>query len=183
MPEEVHAQGVGAGAELLVHFRRQRHRAQLRILAADDREDLQAVHLRHLQVANQQLERLGLQHRDDARPGGGRVDLGPAGQLRQDFPVHVQQIRIVVRQQNLRASVHRFRRQPLTLYRCKLKHEKPHVVCLFSSKGYSPTAADREVSWIQRARPMNPRVYCSGTQTLARAPEAPERAAMGQSVQ
>ena len=114
MPEQVHAQGVGAGAELFVHLRRQRHRAQVRILAADNRQDLQAVHLRHLQVANQQLERLGFQHRYDARPGGGGVNLGPAGQLGQDFPVHVQQVRIVIRQQDFRASVHRFLRQPLT---------------------------------------------------------------------
>ena len=131
MPEEVHAQGVGAGAELLVHLRSQRHRAQLRILAADNRQNLQAVHLRHLQVANQQLKRLGFQHGHHARAGRGGVNLGPAGQLGQDFPVQVQQVRIVVRQQNFRASVHRFLRQPLTSYECQYKHEKPMWFPLF----------------------------------------------------
>ena len=128
MPEEVHAQGVCAGTVLLIQLRRHRHGAQVWILAADDREDLQTVHLRHLQVANQQLERLSLQRRYDERSRGSRMDLRPARQLRQHLLVHIQQIRIVVGEQNLRARIHYFQLPPLTRYRGKLKHEKPHVV-------------------------------------------------------
>ena len=152
MPEEVHAQGVGAGAELFVHLRSQRHRAQVRILAADNRQNLQAIHLRHLQVANQQLKRLGFQHGYDARPGCGGVNLGPAGQLRQDFPVQVQQVRIVIRQQDFRASVHCFLRQPLTSYKCQYKHEKPMWFPLSGSKDYSPQAAFMNFLMEGRAR-------------------------------
>ena len=87
-------------------------------------------------------------------PGGGGVNLGPAGQLRQDFPVHVQQVRIVVRQQNLWASVHRFLRQPLTLYQCKLKHEKPDVVSPDSVARIIPRWLQlRSFSRMQRASP------------------------------
>ncbi len=130
VPEQVHAQGIGAGAKLFVHLRCHRHRAQFRILAAYDRQYLQTIHLRHPQVADQQLKRLGFQHGHHARAGLGGFNLRPAGQLGQNFPVHIQQIRIVVRQQNLRARIHYFLPQPLTRYQSKLKHEKPNIVSL-----------------------------------------------------
>src|ERR1035437_8346793 len=128
MPEKVHPQIIRARTELLVQLRRHCHGAQMWILATDYREHLQTVHLRHPQIANPQLEWLSLQGGNHARSGGSGLYLGPAWQLSQHVPVQIEQIRIVVCEQNLRARIHFFERPPLTRYRRELTPETPHVV-------------------------------------------------------
>ncbi len=113
VPEKIHAQGIHAGAELFVHHRSERDGAELGIFAADDGEDLEAVHLGHLEIANQKLERLGFEHghRFPARIGDG--DFRMAGKLGEHLAVQLQQVRIVIQQQDFVVRVHCSLRQGL----------------------------------------------------------------------
>src|SRR5439155_19418866 len=67
-PILIDAHGVGAGAELLLADAGKNDQAQLRIFAPGNREHLQAVHFRHVQVHDQQVELFRLQQRQRARP-------------------------------------------------------------------------------------------------------------------
>ena len=105
-PEQVHAQGVGAGAEFLVFQPAQNDRAQFGKPAADDGQHLEAVHARHFQIADQQPERLGFHERQGARAGSDRADFRLAGQVRKHFVAQVQPVRIVIQNQNFMARFH-----------------------------------------------------------------------------
>ena len=61
---EIDAHRVSAGAELFVLRRGHDDDAQRRKLAADDGEHLEAVHLRHAQIDEEQIERLAFEQRD-----------------------------------------------------------------------------------------------------------------------
>ena len=85
-PEHIHAQRVGARTEILVLQRAQHHGAQFGKTPAHNGQHLQAVNARHLEVANQQAKRLGVEHRQRAFAGRGGADFRLAGKLREYFP-------------------------------------------------------------------------------------------------
>ena len=105
-PEQIHAQRVGARTEILVLQPAQHHGAQFGITAADDGQHLQAVNARHLQIANQQAERLGFKHRQRAFAGVGGADFRLAGKLREHFPAQFKPVRIVIQNQNFMLDFH-----------------------------------------------------------------------------
>jgi hypothetical protein len=96
---------VTMAAELLIRHRSKHHCAKLRKLAPDNGEDLEAVHFGHLQVANQQPERLGFQHGEGAPSAGSGVELWLSGHLPQDLPIHLQQIRVIIQEQDLCVTI------------------------------------------------------------------------------
>ncbi len=60
-PEQVRAERINARAKLFVRHGGEHHGAQRGMFVPHQREHLQAVHLRHLQVADQEVERFAVQ--------------------------------------------------------------------------------------------------------------------------
>ena len=103
---EVDAHGVGAGAELLVLRAGHHDHAQRREFPPHDGEHLKAIHGRHAQIDEQEIERLAFQQRDGARAVVGGVDFRLAGEAREDLLVDLQDVVFVVENEDALAGGH-----------------------------------------------------------------------------
>ncbi len=106
LPVEIDAEAVNAGAELFVNDGGEDDGAHLGEFAADDGEDLKAVHLGHVEIADENGEGLGIHHGQRAGPLVEVENLGTARQLGEDLLVKVQQILVIIQQQDFGAVGH-----------------------------------------------------------------------------
>ena len=96
-PILIDAQGIGAGAELLIANSSQNDQAKPGILAPRDGEHLQAVHLRQVQIDDEQGELFGFEQRQGPGTGIGHPHFRQAWQmLAQHLPIQIQKVLIVV---------------------------------------------------------------------------------------
>jgi len=73
----------------------------LRVFAAHDRKHLQAIHLCIFKSEISSRKSFASSIAIARLPETRGKDFRPTGQLRNDLPVHIQQIRIIVQQQDL----------------------------------------------------------------------------------
>jgi hypothetical protein len=79
----------------------------MRIFAAGDGQNLQAVHLRHVEIDDQKIVRLGFEHRKRAGTRGGGSHFGHATQMfAQHLLVQFQEGGIVIREQDFGSTSH-----------------------------------------------------------------------------
>ena len=97
---------VGSRAELLLVCGGHHHHAERRKFPPDDGEHLEAVHHRHSEIDEQEIERLAFKERDGARTVVGSVDLRLAGQAREDLLVDFQDVVFVVENENFLPGRH-----------------------------------------------------------------------------
>ncbi len=87
LPEEVDAQGIGAGAVFFVENAGENDDAQVGVFAADDGQDLQAIHFGHAEVGDEECKGFGFEQGDGAGAGAGGGDFGFAGEVAEQFLV------------------------------------------------------------------------------------------------
>jgi hypothetical protein len=103
---EIDPDAVGPRAELLIFGRGHHHHSQSGEFAPHDDQHLKAVHLRHAQIDQQQVEGFTFQQRQGSRSVVGDVDFGLARQARQNLLVNFQDVLFVVENENFLAGSH-----------------------------------------------------------------------------
>ena len=98
LPVLVHSHTVGARTELFVRNARPNDDFELRVFAAGDGDDLETVHLRHVQIDNQQVECFRFEQRKRPRSRRGSVNFRTARERLESLPIHFQKILVIIDQ-------------------------------------------------------------------------------------
>ena len=103
---EVDAHGIRTGAKLFILRGSHDDHAQNGKFAPHDGQHLEAIHRRHAQVDEQEIEGLALEKREGAGAIVGGMNLRLAGQPREDLLVNLQDVVLVVEDEDFLPGGH-----------------------------------------------------------------------------